>query len=471
MIQSPALSPAAMLGLPGEGATASNGYIAPGADFGALLAVTVPVPVAENAPDEAAPATALAPVTITSEPAIPATTGKILPLALPPQTAEPQATPELAATPLALNAPLVVALPRTKSAPPKEASVSQKVARGEHKKTDIVADGSATAPSPKTAAAAVVEPDPAVTPLPAQPEAAVNLVLAQPDPGQAQPAPLKVAAKPELAATAIPTPTLPQLSTAAPQAAAPTHPDRPALSPQPQGQAAFEHAAPQAAFLRALAGPSEPHPKAEQTPAQPNTPAPIRSLRIEIALPEQVNSIIRAVRPVASRLLARIEPDILTAPVFSASISAPPTFSQSAVQPTSLERPQDFTALLDRLVAARDAAAPQRISVTLPHADFGPVHLRFRQEDGALAVTMTSADPEFARAAAQAAPPVLPAAEARGVSGSASYTSNPANASGTGPGQQRGQSADQRSEHSLTTNPPPLSAGPEKSARRHGIFA
>ncbi|MBN8485558.1 MAG: hypothetical protein J0L50_12370 [Sphingomonadales bacterium] len=71
-------------------------------------------------------------------------------------------------------------------------------------------------------------------------------------------------------------------------------------------------------------------------------------------------------------------------------------------------RPQDFSALIDRLAAAREAMVPQSVAVSVAHQDFGQIRLRFRSEDNVLSVAMTSADPGFARAAAAAPLPVMP---------------------------------------------------------------
>ena len=49
-----------------------------------------------------------------------------------------------------------------------------------------------------------------------------------------------------------------------------------------------------------------------------------------------------------------------------------------------------------------EALAPQAVSITLAHQEFGAVRLQFRSEDTGLSVAMTSADPDFARAAALA---------------------------------------------------------------------
>jgi hypothetical protein len=68
--------------------------------------------------------------------------------------------------------------------------------------------------------------------------------------------------------------------------------------------------------------------------------------------------------------------------------------------------PQDFAALVDRLLEARASAQastpPQNITATVTHADFGKVSLNFQQDPAGLSVNMTSADPGFARAAQSA---------------------------------------------------------------------
>ncbi|HEX8055322.1 MAG TPA: hypothetical protein VF481_01570, partial [Novosphingobium sp.] len=76
-----------------------------------------------------------------------------------------------------------------------------------------------------------------------------------------------------------------------------------------------------------------------------------------------------------------------TAPV----TSAPATH---AVAPTG----HDFATLVDRLVEARDAASPASVHAAITHSEFGQVSLRFDQDANGLSVSMSSADPGFARA-------------------------------------------------------------------------
>lgn len=73
-------------------------------------------------------------------------------------------------------------------------------------------------------------------------------------------------------------------------------------------------------------------------------------------------------------------------------------------QAPAAPQPHDFSALVDRLVEARDAARPQTVSVALIHADFGEVSLRFNHDDRGLTVSMANHDPEFARAVSNAMP-------------------------------------------------------------------
>lgn len=105
----------------------------------------------------------------------------------------------------------------------------------------------------------------------------------------------------------------------------------------------------------------------------------------------------------------------------AAHAAAPLPTAPQAVQSGA----QDFSTLVDRLVAARDAAQGDVVRVALPHAEFGRVALHFRNDDSGLSVTMTSADPGFARAVNAA----LPAQNAGGADSSAT---------GSGQHQQRG---------------------------------
>lgn len=131
----------------------------------------------------------------------------------------------------------------------------------------------------------------------------------------------------------------------------------------------------------------------------------------------------------------------------------------------------DFATLVETLDRARDEAPAQTVHAAVRHAEFGQVSLRFeRDEDQALSVAMSSADPGFARA-------VSAAAEA-----------SPANADSAGPAG-RQQAADQRPGHGdgqrqqphgqsasprPTANPAPRSKEAEQPSSRQddrGIYA
>ncbi|MBV1918137.1 MAG: hypothetical protein KUG65_08775, partial [Sphingomonadaceae bacterium] len=78
----------------------------------------------------------------------------------------------------------------------------------------------------------------------------------------------------------------------------------------------------------------------------------------------------------------------------------PGAMARQSASPTSAAPagPQDFAALIDRLVEARDAAAPQTVKASIAHDEFGHIALRFKQLDGNLSVSMKSADPGFTAA-------------------------------------------------------------------------
>lgn len=74
----------------------------------------------------------------------------------------------------------------------------------------------------------------------------------------------------------------------------------------------------------------------------------------------------------------------------------------AATAPANAER-VDFTQLVDTIARAREHAGSPMVQATLSHAEFGAVAMKFRHDGDALAVSMTSADPGFAAAAAGAA--------------------------------------------------------------------
>ena len=73
--------------------------------------------------------------------------------------------------------------------------------------------------------------------------------------------------------------------------------------------------------------------------------------------------------------------------------SAPVSTAPSAADPR-----HDFTALVDRLIDARKATEPRVVEVSVRHAEFGDVSVRFNSAPEGLSVSLSSPDPDFARA-------------------------------------------------------------------------
>lgn len=120
------------------------------------------------------------------------------------------------------------------------------------------------------------------------------------------------------------------------------------------------------------------------------------------------------IKPDAAALAAPAGTDPLAVAASAASpdITAAPTGAAPAISPSPSGH--DFAALVDRLIAARDAARPEGVNVAVHHAEFGQVSLHFRQDEGGLSVSMASADPDFAAAVQAAVPPPAASAESAG---------------------------------------------------------
>lgn len=196
---------------------------------------------------------------------------------------------------------------------------------------------------------------------------------------------------------------------------------------------------------------------------------------------------------------------LAASPMGSAALAAT---AAPATTPVHAPQQQDFAALMDRLIAARDAAQtglPQNVHVAVNHAEFGQISLNFSHDKAGLAVSLASADPEFARVvqAAIPAPAALAssdsAARDSGRSAGGQFTGNQnghaAASNGQGPGGQgsggqgsngqpsarsdaaMGNGANQRQSRSaraegiesrVAANP---SFASGQSVRRRGIFA
>lgn len=171
---------------------------------------------------------------------------------------------------------------------------------------------------------------------------------------------------------------------------------------------------------------------------------------------------------------------LFTAPT-QAPVATPPNAASpvAAVQHTA--RPHDFAALVDSLVAAREAAQPHSVSIALATAEFGAVQVRFKQDDAGLSVTMASADPDFARAASIAMPPAPSASTDASSQQNASPQARQQGQQGTQgqnlPGNSSSQGGQGSAQHhqndraAARSNPSPRSAGNGNGAVRSDIFA
>lgn len=159
------------------------------------------------------------------------------------------------------------------------------------------------------------------------------------------------------------------------------------------------------------------------------------------------------------------------------ALQAPsPAIQSGPVQPPSPPpqvRPHEFAALIDRLATAREGVATHTVSLTVAHQDFGPVRLHFRPDELGLSVSMASADPDFARIAASAPPPVLPVQASEPASTTSNQRGESAaqgSAQGQGSAQSRGGSPDRRDEP-RQSQAQHRRADPDNPGQRSGIFA
>lgn len=158
-------------------------------------------------------------------------------------------------------------------------------------------------------------------------------------------------------------------------------------------------------------------------------------------------------------------------------LQAPAAPAQSgpvqAPAPVPQVRPLEFAALIDRLTAAREGVTSQTVSITVAHQDFGPVRLHFRPDELGLSVSLTSADPDFARVAAAAPAPVLPVQASEQASTAQQHRSDSA-AQGSaqqGSAQSRGGSPDRRDDNRAPQAQTRPQSDPERKSQRSGIFA
>jgi len=117
--------------------------------------------------------------------------------------------------------------------------------------------------------------------------------------------------------------------------------------------------------------------------------------------------------------------------------------------PPQAVRPQDLTALVDRLVEARDNARSNSASLTVMHADFGQVSMHFAHDNGSLTVSLANNDPGFTRAVNAAIAPdgsmnadTQPQGDRRGDTGQNATLRAPAGDAGDRGNQPRGERHD-----------------------------
>jgi hypothetical protein len=156
---------------------------------------------------------------------------------------------------------------------------------------------------------------------------------------------------------------------------------------------------PQSLFTDLRVDPVAPH-----TAPVTTQPAPAEAIAIEKA--DTLHASISA-RAIAS---GELTPQLAPAPMPEPLPAV--TLAQADVRPALVTVPapsgeavagQDIAALVDRIVEARAAAAPDSVRASLVHHEFGSVSLRLRTEESHIHVTLGSADPTFAPAVHAAA--------------------------------------------------------------------
>lgn len=467
MIQPAALPAVPGLPMLGDMLPASTAEGMEAADFGALLAIEAGSLVPRGAGPRLPVALAATIPTALPDAADLPEDGKVLPVAMPAdpptETAAPQPSPAPAIQP-GRRAPVVTVADSPAKAPSFDPTPGASAAVRPSRSARQV---SVPEPAPKPAtdsSEAPAEPDPANAPLTTNPlEAAPTLALAGQATASSAATPLEPHARPH------PEPAAPIAAWHAPAAVKPHE--------QPQGTHRSAVTAPQPA----LAIP--PAAIALAVIAVPTTPAPLSAepqLRLTLPAARQLPSIaIPAERPRTPDTIALIQPSAEPlAPVTSISapavqaLSAPPAFAPA----DPALRPHDFTQLVDRLVAARELAAPQAFQVAVQHGEFGQVQLRFRHEGDGLTIAMTSADPDFARVVSAASAPVLmPLTTTDPSTGQGGPRSDSQSQTATSNGhsaQHRSGSPERREDRSgPADNPAPARQGEGRGTRRSGIFA
>lgn len=238
-----------------------------------------------------------------------------------------------------------------------------------------------------------------------------------------------------------------------------------------QGRSAAHRAEAVATAPAAPLGPQTTPP----APGNVRDAVPAEEVRIALALPRLTPGLVlardalrlaAAPREIAIADALTIDP-ALTQPAANQGRPAP---LDSSATPAPL-RPHDFAALIDRITAARDAVSAQAVTITLEHQEFGPVRLNFRSEEAGLAVSMTSPDPDFARAAAATPAPVVPVTQAEPSNLGQSRGDGQSAQSHSQSQSQAGSSGQQRRDQAQQAAQPAPRSPASRAAPDRGIFA
>jgi len=174
--------------------------------------------------------------------------------------------------------------------------------------------------------------------------------------------------------------------------------------------------------------------------------------------------------------LTAAQPVSFEAPVISADA---PTIRETTVpaqpaQPQAV-RPQDLTALVDRLVEARENARSGNASLTVMHSDFGQVSMRFAHDNGNLTVSLANNDPGFTRAVNAAVAPdgsmnadTQPQGDRRDGGQNATHRTTAGEPGSTG--ERGGNARGERNDRGPAANPSHREAAEARQGQR-GIFA
>lgn len=152
---------------------------------------------------------------------------------------------------------------------------------------------------------------------------------------------------------------------------------------------------------------------------------------------------VEAVKDVADQAALPELPEEMASPLIArASDAAPAQDAAPAGRAEPRAERVDFATLVETLNRAREEASPGTVRVSLSHADFGRVSMRFEQDDKGLSVAMSSADPGFARAVTASNEAASTATSTDTPRGQSSQTNTGSNAQGDGNRQPQGQRAD-----------------------------